>query len=197
MQFCNGASNLESDLDRLVIKKNDLAASVSFEKLPDRFSHQIEFSNPERKILLVSEEGSSDQIWPASPALQELHFESRTESDVLLAVGMAGDSHYSLSVESNRVNELRFQFACRFKKQPEFIGSSYKVIQATMGDTATNDPTDINLLKNELFEIATSNETELTTELTDGKTVRIQALNLNRPELLPSTLQWGFTLILP
>ena len=197
MQFCNGASNLESDLDRLVIKKNDLAVSVSFEKLPDRFSHQIEFSNPERKILLVSEEGSSDQIWPASPALQELHFESRTESDVLLAVGMAGDSHYSLSVESNRVNELRFQFASRFKKQPEFIGSSYKVIQATMGDTATNDPTDINLLENELFEIATSNETELTTEFTDGKTARIQALNLNRPELLPSTLQWGFTLILP
>lgn len=184
-------------MDRLAITKNDVAVSVSFEKIPDRFSHQIELKNPEKKTALVSEEGSSEQIWPPSPALQELHFESRTESDVLLAVGMAGDSHYSLSVESNRINELRFQFACRFKKQPEFIGSSYKVIQGTNGDTAVNDSIEINLLQNEFFEIATSNETELTTEFTDGKTSRFQALNLQRPELLPNTLQWGFTLILP
>ncbi len=113
-------------MDQLAITKNDVAVSVSFEKLPDRFSHQIEFLNPKKKTALVSEEGSSEQIWPPSPALQELHFESRAESDVLLAVGMAGDSHYSLSIESNRINELRFQFACRFKKQPDFIGSSYQ-----------------------------------------------------------------------
>lgn len=185
-------------MDRLEITKGGLAASVSFEKLPDRFSHLIEFSNSDQRILLASEEGSSDQIWPFSPALQELHFESRSETDVLLAVGMAGDSHFSLSVESNRINELRFEFACRFKKQPEFIGSTYKVTQAAISidDDSADKSTGISLLENELFEFTPSNATELTCEFSNGKTSRLQALNLNRPEILPNTLQWGFTLIL-
>lgn len=187
MPFCNGALNLENNLDRLEITKDGSAASVSFEKLPDRFSHRIEFSNSEQEILLASEEGSSDQIWPLSPALQELHFESRSETDVLLAVGMAGDSHFSLSVESNRINELRFEFACRFKKHPEFIGSTYKL---------AGESTGISLLENDFFEFAPLNATELACEFSNGKTSRLQALNLNRPETLPNTLQWGFILIL-
>lgn len=77
--------------------------------------------------LLESLEGQSGDIWPASPPMQQLLIESRAEAGhVALLVGMAGRSHWSLSVEplADRVG-FRFDAACRLSGPPEWLGHAW------------------------------------------------------------------------
>ncbi|HUY32922.1 MAG TPA: hypothetical protein VMV69_09085 [Pirellulales bacterium] len=78
--------------------------------------------------LLESIEGTPDDEWPASPALKELHFEDRADGRRLaLLVGMAGKSHWSLSVELDAAaSRLTFDVACRLRGAPERLGSRYR-----------------------------------------------------------------------
>lgn len=78
--------------------------------------------------LLESLEGQSGDIWPASPPMQQLLIESRAEAGhVALLVGMAGRSHWSLSVEplADRVG-FRFDAACRLGGPPDWMGHVWR-----------------------------------------------------------------------
>ncbi|MFM7073965.1 MAG: hypothetical protein ACKO38_19435 [Planctomycetota bacterium] len=80
------------------------------------------------RSLLESCEGQSGDIWPASPPLQQLLVESRAEAgQVALLVGMAGRSHWSLSVEplADRIG-FRFDAACRLSGPPEWLGHVWR-----------------------------------------------------------------------
>jgi hypothetical protein len=82
--------------------------------------------------LLESCEGQSSDTWPDSPPLQQLLIEPRgAAGHVALLVGMAGRSHWSLSIEPlvDRVG-FRFDAACRLSGPPEWLGHVWRAAAA-------------------------------------------------------------------
>ena len=107
----------------------------------DRFGHRIEFVDGNETVtLLESIEGTSDDAWPASPPIQEVHVEDRDGGmQVALAVGRAGSGHWSLSCHIDAAAEqVVFDVACRFRAappaelpapgQPGGLGSAYRCL---------------------------------------------------------------------
>ena len=103
---------------------------VEFTWLADRFVHVVRRAEEATAdSVLCSIEGGPDEAWPPSPPLQQLSRESIAGQDVILGVGAAGVSHWSVSVESVPVGDayaLKFELACRSKQSAEFLGSSYR-----------------------------------------------------------------------
>ncbi|HWA98301.1 MAG TPA: hypothetical protein VG713_07405 [Pirellulales bacterium] len=98
---------------------------VLFERQGDRWSHSVEALDDDAWVtVLESVEGTPSDPWPPSPPLQQLHIESRDGHDVLLLLGMAGQSHWSLAVTAER-EALVFDVACRCRAMPEQVGSAY------------------------------------------------------------------------
>jgi hypothetical protein len=86
---------------------------------PDRFGHVIAVVNYDERgkeharNLILSMEGDFND-WPISPPLQSLAIENRQAGDVALLVGMAGQNHWSASVEAiPGQKRLTFDLACR------------------------------------------------------------------------------------
>jgi hypothetical protein len=104
---------------------------VAFVRHGDRFGHEISWrcADGVLHVLGTSLEGAGDEDWPASPPLQELHFERRSaDLSVALLVGMAGSSHWSLVVEAHAAREcLVFEAACRVHGTPGLLGSRYRL----------------------------------------------------------------------
>jgi len=96
----------------------------------DRFGHAVLALRPgaEPRVLLESLEGAAGDAWPSSPALQSLRIEALPQGRAALLVGMAGQSHWSASVEAvpGRA-ELRFDVACRHGIPCGWLGSRYHV----------------------------------------------------------------------
>jgi hypothetical protein len=106
------------------------ALRVVFERQGDRFAHRIFCSRgDDSSAILISQEGKSDDVWPPSPALQSLHLETRPGgAQTIMLVGMAGRSHWSISVESDvERNRLMFDIACRVHDRPAWLGSTYEI----------------------------------------------------------------------
>lgn len=102
---------------------------VVFRRLADRFAHRVEWMACGGVISLVeSIEGTADEDWPASPPLQELHFQRRAEGNQLaLLVGRAGASHWSMSIELDpAAAQISFDVACRVRAAPGRLGSRYR-----------------------------------------------------------------------
>ena len=96
-----------------------------FQWRDDRFGHTVFLDDDE---VATSIEGDADDEWPSSPPIQQLSLESAGESNVLLGVGGAGTSHWSISVElSSDPVAAKFDLACRFKSEPSQIGSAYRI----------------------------------------------------------------------
>jgi hypothetical protein len=99
-----------------------------FERKADRYEHRIIYSKPDGSNgTLASREGRPDESWPPSPALQSLNLETRPDGkQTIMLVGMAGRSHWSMSVEADLAqNRLAFDIACRMHEPPVWLGSSY------------------------------------------------------------------------
>ena len=106
---------------------------ISFHWHRDRYAHTVALVDGARLVpLLASREGSTDELWPPSPPLQTLHVEERPDdSQVCLLVGMAGLSHWSLSVEAHtNSTHLAFDAACRIQAPPDMLGSRYRTMVA-------------------------------------------------------------------
>lgn len=91
----------------------------------------VDEANPDRRELpiMTSVEGDSEQVWPASPPLQDLNFHTLpTGRLAALAVGMAGNSHWSLAWES-AVDPVGLvcDVACRIKQSPGYLASTWKL----------------------------------------------------------------------
>jgi hypothetical protein len=114
-------------MTKQAIESGDLR--VVFQSRGDRHGHSIERRvDGEWRLVLESIEGSPDEDWPASPALQSLHIEHRPNAPVALLVGKAGTSHWSASVEPfNSQHSLQFDIACRLQQPPQRLGSAYRV----------------------------------------------------------------------
>jgi hypothetical protein len=102
---------------------------VIFDWSGDRFGHRVERRVAgEWRLVLETVEGSADEVWPPSPALQSLHIEHREAGPVALLVGKSGTSHWSASVEllDSRTG-FQIDIACRVQTAPGRLGSVYQV----------------------------------------------------------------------
>lgn len=101
-----------------VVNADGIGLQVQFRWMKDRHSHTINLLFENRTIpVLESLEGTDVEPWPESPPLQQLSIEElRPSTRAALLVGMAGQSHWSMSVEPNPA-EMEFQFdvACRLR----------------------------------------------------------------------------------
>ncbi len=99
---------------------------VRFDWVGDRYAHCVLVHCGDRSVVVLkSAEGTSQQNWPPSPPLQQLSFLDLPDNRrAALLVGMAGQSHWSLSVTSGP-DELVFETACRVNQRPERLCSEY------------------------------------------------------------------------
>jgi hypothetical protein len=100
---------------------------VEFFRRGDRYAHVISLLDGEAVTpAWESVEGTDAHDWPPSPALQQISLETLAGGRrALLLVGMAGTSHWSLSVEATQ-GALLFDAACRVKQVPEWLGNHYE-----------------------------------------------------------------------
>jgi len=94
----------------------------------DRFQHKLAALIDGRAVLLLESVEGSDEAWPPSPPLQQLSIEeTRLGARVALLVGMAGRSHWSLSVEpGDEPKSLIFDAACLVRGDVGQLGSAYQ-----------------------------------------------------------------------
>ncbi len=134
-----GSEAPRSDADELVLSlppaEGRAGLAVQLVRLSDRWAHRIGpftvVGSGGADKLLMSVEGEADQPWPSSPALQQLHVEQRGVGvTVALLVGMAGRSHWSLSIETDpERRQIVFDAACRFQSEPQGLGSLYLAVE--------------------------------------------------------------------
>lgn len=102
---------------------------VVFFRRGDRYAHRIDRYDPDADVwrgVLESAEGDDDEAWPPSPPLQQLHVERRATGDVVLLVGMAGRTHWSVAVEASADRRgVTFDAAARVQTAPQRLGSRY------------------------------------------------------------------------
>lgn len=94
----------------------------------DRFATELHCqSGTECQRCWFSREGTPEDAWPASPPLQQLVQEEGNGSPVMLGVGMAGTSHWSISYSLSPDREtLIMEAACRLTACPDmWIGSRF------------------------------------------------------------------------
>ena len=107
----------------------ELSSGLRFETVRqgDRYRQSIAPSpdTPDHRRLR-SLEGDDRDRWPPTPPLQQLTRETRGNSTVLLGVGMAGRSHWSVSILADG-NRLLFDAACRVRGEPGFLGSTFEL----------------------------------------------------------------------
>ncbi|HEX4130077.1 MAG TPA: hypothetical protein VHZ24_08540 [Pirellulales bacterium] len=99
---------------------------VRFTHAGDRYAHVVEVSDGDDwNAALVSIEGSGDEAWPASPPLQQLAVETRDGRPVAMLLGLAGASHWSVSIEAQSDGALSFDVACRVTQPPQHLSTVY------------------------------------------------------------------------
>lgn len=124
---------------------NDFTFELQFARQQDRFAHQLiirSHDKPKARVLLSSLEGDSQQDWPASPPLQEIHLQEIDGRNVVMGVGMAGSAHWSIACESQTNDsspKFVFDLACRVSEQPVWLGSSYQFPGETASIASVDD----------------------------------------------------------
>lgn len=98
----------------------------------DRFRHQLVHRTDEGEHALVdSVDDGALSDWPPSPPIQQLDDCLLGQGERgLVAVGLAGTSHWSLAIES-KGTELWFDVACRISSQPGPLRSTYRRSEAS------------------------------------------------------------------
>jgi hypothetical protein len=120
---------------------DDSHLRVSFHWAVDRYAHTVwACRGKEAAAVLQSVEGQSDEQWPASPPIQQLNCQRRDgKPAALLGVGMAGRSHWSLSVDVARLlPALAFDVASRPRGEGGRLASRYR-ISATSASRVDDD----------------------------------------------------------
>jgi hypothetical protein len=117
-------------------------ASVAFERAGDRWRHVVTVAGAP---LLTSIEGphdhAADPRWPASPALTEVSLVAAAGRSAILGLGLAGRSHFSVSVAAHPAlpDTLLFEVACRIQEPPAWLGSTYRTADGGLVRAAPAD----------------------------------------------------------
>ncbi|MGI9176300.1 MAG: hypothetical protein ACR2IT_00395 [Pirellulales bacterium] len=100
---------------------------LAFQWIGDRWEHGVTVDG---ELVARSVEGTTDggdPRWPASPVFVELSQLMARGRPAILAVGLAGRSHFSASVvpATAKPDTLLFEIACRLQEVPVRLGSTY------------------------------------------------------------------------
>lgn len=115
------------------IGSDDTGLRATMTWVDDRFVQHIDWvAGAQSFRLMESVEGTADDPWPPSPALQQLSVENRSQKrQVALMVGMAGQSHWSVSIENEpEERKLTFDVACRIAEMSTQLGTQYRTSSA-------------------------------------------------------------------
>lgn len=123
------SSTLQDGPKPISLCTSDGRVTVNFVWRDDRFIHQFLIDG-----RVVDQAGSvdqqGDQDWPSSPPLQQLSAEVIDGRPVILGIGLAGTSHWSVVVQAIDTvggQAIKFEWACRHKAKPSFLGTTYGV----------------------------------------------------------------------
>lgn len=150
---------------------------LEFTMRKDRFSTGVRWEETDN-VLLASIEGvasgTDNANWPRSAPLQEVVPQSDAEGDYLAGIGRAGKSTWSVIVRplAGRLG-FDFDFACRVKEEPVWLGSMYRV--------ASETPLRIE-----------SEDTEISQEDDEWSLIPTD----RTPASLPSTIRWRYQLLI-
>jgi hypothetical protein len=110
------------------IASEDGRLCVEFSWQGDRFAQRILLDGRE---VARSVEGDASQAWPPSPPLQQLSRELIQGVETILAVGAAGQTHFSLSAAiapiGGETPSVRFDWASRCKAGSGLVQSTYRI----------------------------------------------------------------------
>ncbi len=100
---------------------------VEFTWERDRWRHEVLTPRGGWGSLEAAADGRSDARWPASPVLVEVSLVELAGGPAVLGIGLAGRSHFSLSVAScpDLADTLLFEAACRIQDRAAWLGSTY------------------------------------------------------------------------
>lgn len=108
---------------------------VRFQFVGDRFVHSIaavnQEGNGEEQLvpLAASLEGTPEEEWPASPAIQEIN-QLPGENQTAMLMGQTVQGYWSVAVELDAAaNQAVFDVACRVKSSPT-LSSGYRTVVA-------------------------------------------------------------------
>jgi len=165
--------------------KDGWTLHVDFTRVGDRFEQTVTRSDRSGNTVAVWRDvhDSDSDEWPASPPIQELSLEAIGGRNVLLGVGRAGKSHWSVSIETAEVDSapaIRFDFACRCPEPPNWLGTTYE-IQSGDIETATTG---------HALQATCAEDAKLTR--LDPKQFRIEPLD--HPQKWPGTVRWRYTI---
>ena len=142
---------------------------------------------------LHSVEGTGHDEWPPSPALQSCSLqEIRPGQTAAFLVGMAGQSHWSASIEAvPHEGAFVFDFACRVHQAPQWLGTTYELSFSPPYELVrfkvTSDGIDIQIYG--LFQGILEDFTNFS-----GKLLQLPCAQ--RPAKLPATLRWRYRIYL-
>ena len=128
----DGETVVESQIIQ-AIGGDDTGLRATLAWVDDRFVQQIDWVAGNQAFrLMESVEGAADDAWPPSPALQQMSVENRSQNrQVALMVGMAGQNHWSVSIENDpQERKLTFDVACRIAEESSKLGTQYRTTSA-------------------------------------------------------------------
>lgn len=119
---------------------------IRFVKSVDRLAHCIGLQTSSEGSggflpILESIEGNAQDVWPASPPMQQIVQEliGHNSAPVLLGVGLSGNGHWSGAVEEALGGSLKLDIACKSSKPACYLGSQYLVVGATKIDFGNHE----------------------------------------------------------
>jgi hypothetical protein len=119
--------------------------SIRFIKSGDRLAHCIGLQKSSEGSggflpVLESVEGDAQEVWPASPPMQQIVQEhiGHNSAPVLLGVGLSGNGHWSSAVEETSMGSLKLDIACKSSKPASYLGSQYRMANETEVDFKNN-----------------------------------------------------------
>jgi hypothetical protein len=156
-------------------------------------------------VVLRATADDGESRWPANPPWQEI----QTQQDaagrtVLMLVGKAGVSHWSMSVAADAVSPaIIFDVACRVRETPEFLGSTMETglidVQApsaASGAIADGRSVELELRNDGLRVCIQLDPVEGTPPASlevQGQRITIRA---GRVDQLPATVRWKYRVLL-
>lgn len=171
---------MPSDPAPISIELSDRSLRLEFAWQKDRFAHRLICDEGTERVCI---QGTAEQDWPPSPPLQQLSLEEINGVPTILGVGAAGVSHWSLSVQETQGTgskpAFKFEFACRSKSKPEWLGSTYSCndtssisIDASSGWASQGSKLLASITDGKELESAETSSEEIVADLSEGETVQ-------------------------
>ncbi|MFK7738124.1 MAG: hypothetical protein AB8B50_19005 [Pirellulaceae bacterium] len=166
-----------------IVLENSELGRLEFNWSGDRFAHSWTFGETQ----FQSVESSSEEAWPLSPPLQQIHSQSFADGrEIIFGVGMAGRGHWSASF--TLVPELRcwiVELACRCTVDTGPLSCCYQLPE-TNGEAQLQDGVlSLSTAPTTLLEpIAPGTELEIK----DGQVMLCPRENSTEGE----TIQWAY-----